>query len=55
MYRYHHRISDRYGRRVASLAVLGDLDPGWRPGPYHEELCPMNLPLNSGANCANMK
>ena len=38
MYRYHHRIADRYGRSVASLAVLADADPQWRPGPYAEAL-----------------
>jgi hypothetical protein len=38
MYRYHHRISDRYGRAVVSLAVLADPLPDWRPGAYEEDL-----------------
>ncbi|MBX3733870.1 MAG: hypothetical protein KF791_14925 [Verrucomicrobiae bacterium] len=38
MDRYHHRIADRYGCRVASLAVLGDTEPGWWPGVYREDL-----------------
>jgi hypothetical protein len=31
MYVYHYRIYDRYRRPVASLAVLGDDQPTWRP------------------------
>ena len=38
MYRYHHRIADRYGRTVVSLVVLADADPQWRPGAYAEAL-----------------
>ena len=38
MYRYHHRIGDRFGRRVVSLAVLADDTPGFQPGPYSEDL-----------------
>jgi hypothetical protein len=38
MYVYNYRISDRYGRRVVSLAVLADDDPDWRPKSYREEL-----------------
>ena len=36
MYRYHHRLEDRYGRPVVSLAVLGDGDPGWRSGVFRQ-------------------
>lgn len=31
MFVYNYRIFDRYDRPVASLAVLADDDPGWRP------------------------
>ncbi len=31
---YNHRISDRYGHEVISLAILADDDPAWRPGRY---------------------
>jgi hypothetical protein len=37
MYRYHHRMVDRYNERVVSLAVLADNSPRFRPGPYEEE------------------
>jgi hypothetical protein len=32
MYVYNYRVFDRYNRAVASLAVLADDDPDWRPG-----------------------
>ncbi len=38
MYVYNYRIFDRYRRRVASLAVLGDERPTWRPSRYEREL-----------------
>jgi hypothetical protein len=34
MHVYNHRIFDRYGREVISLAILADEDPGWRPNRY---------------------
>ena len=34
MHVYNHRIFDRYGREVISLAILADDDPGWRPTRY---------------------
>ncbi len=37
MYRYYHRIVDRYAQRVVSLAVLADSSPRFRPGPYEQE------------------
>ncbi len=37
MYAYHHRIRDRYGRPVVSMAVLADAVEGWKPGVYEEE------------------
>jgi hypothetical protein len=38
MYVYNYRIFDRYNRRVASLAVLADDDPNWRPTEFRNEL-----------------
>jgi hypothetical protein len=38
MYVYNYRLFDRYRRRVASLAVLGDEQAGWRPGRFGYEL-----------------
>jgi hypothetical protein len=34
MHVYNHRIFDRYGREVTSLAILADDDPDWRPNRY---------------------
>lgn len=38
MFTYHYRILDRYNRLVASLAVLADESPTWRPDSYEHEL-----------------
>ncbi len=38
MFTYRYRIRDRYRRPVASLAVLVDDSPSWRPDSFHEEL-----------------
>src|SRR5438552_4009474 len=38
MYVYNYRIFDRYNRPVASLAVLADDDPTWRPDAFHHHL-----------------
>lgn len=35
---YNYRIFEQHGRRVASLVVLADDDPGWRPQSFHNEL-----------------
>ena len=37
MYIYNYRIFDRYDRRVASLAVLTDDRPQWRPSSHAYE------------------
>ena len=37
MYHYYHRIADRYGKAVVSLAVLADEHLSWRPNVYEEE------------------
>lgn len=34
MYRYNHRLEDRYGQMPVSLAVLGDIGRGWRPSEF---------------------
>lgn len=34
MYKFNHRISDKFDKPVVSLAVLGDASPNWRPKPY---------------------
>jgi len=45
MYTYNYRLFDRYDRQIASLAVLGDEQPTWRPNSYGYTLfgCQVNL------------
>ena len=50
LYQYHHRIADRYHRRVVSMAVLADHSPGFRPGPYEEETWGCRVRLDFGGN-----
>jgi hypothetical protein len=38
MFVYNYRIFDRYDRSVASLAILGDDNPQWRPNQFGYEL-----------------
>ncbi|HJT33573.1 MAG TPA: hypothetical protein VJ783_16125 [Pirellulales bacterium] len=38
MFVYNYRLFDRYNRRVASFAILGDNRPGWRPNHFGYEL-----------------
>jgi hypothetical protein len=38
MYVYNYRLYDRYRRPVASLAVLADEQPGWRPQEFGYDL-----------------
>jgi hypothetical protein len=38
MYVYNYRIFDRYNKSVASLAVLADDEPNWRPGEFRQTL-----------------
>jgi hypothetical protein len=45
MFVYFYRLFDRYNRRVCSLAVLADEDPGWRPGGWEQELWGCSLRL----------
>ena len=37
MFVYYYRIKDKYGKRIVSLALLGDTDTNWRPNKYHHE------------------
>jgi predicted transposase YdaD len=45
MYIYNYRIFDRYQRRVASMAILSDTSPNWRPQSFGYELlgCKVSL------------
>jgi hypothetical protein len=38
LYTYNTRIADHYNRTVATLSVLADDDPNWRPSIYQAEL-----------------
>ncbi len=38
MYIYHYRLFDLHPGAVASLAILGDDDPDWRPDRFENEL-----------------
>ncbi|MBF0407718.1 MAG: hypothetical protein HQM10_10215 [Candidatus Riflebacteria bacterium] len=38
MYTYNYRISDRFDKPVASLAILADIVIKWRPSSYHKEI-----------------
>src|SRR5207248_913998 len=38
VYQYHHRVRDRFGKRVLSLVILADERPDWRPNHYEEEV-----------------
>lgn len=37
MYLYNYRLSDRYNRSVASLAILADDRPSWKPTSYKKD------------------
>ena len=38
VYDYHHRVRDRFGRRVLSLVILADERPEWKPCYFEEEI-----------------
>ena len=38
VYQYHHRVRDRFGQRVLSLAILADERSDWRPSHYEEAI-----------------
>jgi hypothetical protein len=46
MFVYHYRIFDRYKRKVASLAVLGDERSKWRPSQYGYQLWSSEIRFN---------
>ncbi|HEY3282715.1 MAG TPA: hypothetical protein VGN26_10610 [Armatimonadota bacterium] len=46
MYVYHYRIQDRYDRQVASLALLTDDSPLWRPGSFEYTVLGCTLSLS---------
>ncbi len=46
MFVYHYRIFDRYRRKVASLAVLGDERSTWRPNEYGYQLWASQIQFN---------
>jgi hypothetical protein len=50
MFVYNHKIRDAHGVPVASLAVLADADPRFRPEHYHDDLwgCSVDLSLPDG-------
>ena len=37
IYRYHYRVRDRFGKRVATLVILADERADWRPDHFEEE------------------
>jgi hypothetical protein len=38
VHHYHFRVFDQYRHPVATLVILADDDPGWRPGAYKYQL-----------------
>jgi hypothetical protein len=46
MYIYNYRIFDRYQRRVASMAILSDTSPNWRPQSFDYELLGCRVSLD---------
>ncbi len=45
MFVYNYRLFDRYNRKVASFAILGDNRPGWRPNRFGYELWGTNVSI----------
>ncbi len=45
MFVYHYRLYDRYRKPIASLAVLADDQPGWRPESFSYETCGCHVQL----------
>ncbi|MDC8758836.1 transposase [Janthinobacterium fluminis] len=46
MFTYNYRIWDRYRRPVASLALLADASPGWKPGAFGYSLLGSRMQLD---------
>ncbi len=38
MFVYYYRIRDKYDKQVVSLAILGDMNPRWRPNTFIDEV-----------------
>lgn len=49
IYVYHHRISDRFGHRVATFVVLTDRHRRWRPREFSYELLGTKVSLRFSA------
>ncbi|MEY6432345.1 hypothetical protein ABC977_07995 [Thioalkalicoccus limnaeus] len=49
MFTYNYRLYDRYARPIASLAVLADTLPGWRPSLF--ELEQLGCPMRWSSGC----
>lgn len=45
MFVYHYRLYDRYRKPIASLAVLADDRPNWRPDIFKYEMCGCQMAL----------
>lgn len=45
MFVYHYRLYDRYRHPIASLAVLADDSPDWRPDGFRYDACGCHLSL----------
>ena len=43
MYLYHHRLEDRFGQPVLSVAILADDNPHWRPCFYEKSILGCHL------------
>ncbi|HEX7446067.1 MAG TPA: hypothetical protein VF306_00905 [Pirellulales bacterium] len=48
MFVYNYRLFDRYNRRVASFAILGDNRPAWRPRHFGYELWGTKIGIEFG-------
>jgi predicted transposase YdaD len=46
MYVYNYRLFDRYGRRIASFAILTDDNPAWRPERFAYDLLGCRVALD---------
>jgi hypothetical protein len=46
MFVYYYRIYDRYRTKIASVAILGDENPSWRPSRFNSELWNCRLSLD---------
>jgi hypothetical protein len=46
MYIYNYRLFDRYRKRVASLAILSDSSPNWRPNRFEYALFGCRISLD---------